>query len=365
MSDWEDDFDAFSGVGTDPKENDQKKSEVNADNKEDSFNFEQTLSDEKEKTDEKQDTPEISFTDSFISSSSHNKDDKNLESEVHVDKNIDEDLGKTIRSDISISVTTDTQSKIDIPSGGLSSSKIDDPKINIQSGNTQTLNEDSKKSPEKENTLPQTSNLSQKSVNSEKAPNNVVPSEHSSSAQPKKNDNHVTIEQSDVYLPPAKLEQAYYEIPQPILVRPQHANPRQPIEGDKDKDKEIARLQKIVVQQRHIIDSQKETIRLLMKEQISYEEISKLRQALTQKSPLLQLVAATPLSETREMTNLRAENASLRRQLDELENRHLSELKMLKSQFAQLSSRQMPTDGCANCRRRIRELEDEIKSYKV
>ena len=67
------------------------------------------------------------------------------------------------------------------------------------------------------------------------------------------------------------------------------------------------------------------------------------------------------MSESRATAQLRAENAALRREIDEIETRHLSELKAMRAQFASLSSRTMPTDGCAQCKRRIRELEAELK----
>lgn len=146
----------------------------------------------------------------------------------------------------------------------------------------------------------------------------------------------------------------------PPKIRPIAPKPTE--KSNDDLKAEIERLQNIVVSQRSIIDSQKQTIKLLMKEQINYEEMSKLRAALASKDPLLQLVAATPLSETRLTQDLRAENASLRREIDEIENRHLAEMKALRSQYAQLSARKMPEDGCAACRRRIRELESQLKS---
>jgi hypothetical protein len=108
-----------------------------------------------------------------------------------------------------------------------------------------------------------------------------------------------------------------------------------------------------------VIENQKETIKLLMTEAVSHEEIASLRAALASKSPLLQLVAATPMSEQRATKQLRADNAVLRRQMDEMEVRHLSELKAMRGQFASLAARTMPTDGCAQCKRRIRELELE------
>ena len=129
-----------------------------------------------------------------------------------------------------------------------------------------------------------------------------------------------------------------------------------------DLQAEVERLQNMVLAQRTVIEQQKQTIKLLMKEQINYEEMSKLRAALASKDPLLQLVAATPLAETRLTQDLRAENASLRREIDEIENRHLEEMKKLRAQYAQLAARHMPEDGCAACRRRIRELEDQLKS---
>ena len=130
----------------------------------------------------------------------------------------------------------------------------------------------------------------------------------------------------------------------------------------KELKNEIEKFKEQVITQRHIIDSQKDTIKLLMNEQINYEEITKLRQALSSKNPLLQLVAATPLSESRTVTQLKAENASLRRQIDEIENRHLTELRNLKTQFVSLSSRPIPIDGCAICKRKIRELENQLKN---
>jgi len=147
-----------------------------------------------------------------------------------------------------------------------------------------------------------------------------------------------------------------------VFVRPLQPKPK--IEINNEKDKEIEKLQELAKQQRHIIDSQKETIKLLMNEQISYEEITKLRAALASKSPLLQLVAATPMSESRALTQLKAENAALRRQIDEIENRHMNELRSLRTQFASLSSRPIPTDGCAVCKRRIRELEAKLEGEK-
>lgn len=135
----------------------------------------------------------------------------------------------------------------------------------------------------------------------------------------------------------------------------------EPPKRNADQDAEIARLQNIIREQRTVIDNQKETIKLLMNEAVSHEEISSLRAALASKSPLLQLVAATPMSEQKATTQLRAENAALRREIEEIETRHLAELKAMRAQFASLSSRQMPTDGCAQCKRRIRELEAEVK----
>lgn len=134
--------------------------------------------------------------------------------------------------------------------------------------------------------------------------------------------------------------------------------------NNSDKDAEIERLTNIVREQRTVIENQKETIRLLMNEAVSHEEISSLRAALASKSPLLQLVAATPMSEQRATKQLRAENAALRREIDEMEMRHLNELKAMRAQFALLSSRPMPTDGCAQCKRRIRELESQLKLYQ-
>lgn len=141
-------------------------------------------------------------------------------------------------------------------------------------------------------------------------------------------------------------------------------NQKQPQNNDKDKDAEIERLTNILREQRTVIENQKETIRLLMNEAVSHEEISSLRAALASKSPLLQLVAATPMSEQRATKQLRAENAALRREIDEMETRHLNELKAMRAQFALLSSRPMPTDGCAQCKRRIRELESQLKLYQ-
>ena len=106
----------------------------------------------------------------------------------------------------------------------------------------------------------------------------------------------------------------------------------------KIKSQEIERLQNLVREQRTVIDNQKETIQLLMNEAVSHEEISSLRAALSSKSPLLQLVAATPMSEQKATKQLRAENAALRREIDEIEQRHLNELKAMRAQFALLSS---------------------------
>lgn len=161
---------------------------------------------------------------------------------------------------------------------------------------------------------------------------------------------------------PKMLSDSMYEVPEPLQIRPQKAKKRTPIVDDKAKDEEIQRLQELVVKQRHIIETQKETIKMLMKEQVTHEEIESLRAGLASKSPLLQLVAATPLSESRAMTQLKAENASLRRQMEDMEARHLTDLKTLRAQYAVINSRQMPTDGCANCRRRIRELEAQLKN---
>ena len=47
--------------------------------------------------------------------------------------------------------------------------------------------------------------------------------------------------------------------------------------------------------------------------------------------------------------------------MDEMETKHLSELRELRTKFASLSSHQVPTDGCAVCKRRIRELESQLK----
>jgi cytidine deaminase len=68
-----------------------------------------------------------------------------------------------------------------------------------------------------------------------------------------------------------------------------------------------------------------------------------------------------PEAEQRAKKQLDADNAALRRQIEEREARHLSELKAMRVQLASLSARAMPPDGCANCRRRIRELERENK----
>lgn len=179
------------------------------------------------------------------------------------------------------------------------------------------------------------------------------------SKEPKKEQNTSHIKEDKpkiVEIKPTEEELNY----NPPKIRPM-APPSKPVPKEDPQD-EINRLKDLVMQQRHIIDSQKETIKLLMKEQINYEEMSKLRAALVSKDPLLQLVAATPLSESRAMADLRAENASLRREIDEIETRHLSEMKALRAQYAQFSSRQMPSDGCAVCRRRIRELESQLKT---
>lgn len=136
------------------------------------------------------------------------------------------------------------------------------------------------------------------------------------------------------------------------------------LQNENEKDIEIERLTNLVRDQRTIINNQKETIRLLMSESVKHEEISSLRAALASKSPLLQLVAATPMSEQRATKQLRAENEALRREIDEIEMRHLNELKAMRAQFAMLSSRTMPTDGCAQCKRRIRELENQLKQYQ-
>ncbi|KAH0793683.1 hypothetical protein GPJ56_002404 [Histomonas meleagridis] len=131
-----------------------------------------------------------------------------------------------------------------------------------------------------------------------------------------------------------------------------------------DQSAEIEKLRNLVREQRTIIENQKETIRLLMNEAVSHEEITSLRAALASKSPLLQLVAATPMSEQKATKRLRAENAALRKEIEEIEIRHMNDLKQMRTQFAALASRPMPTDGCAKCKRRIRELEAELKKYQ-
>jgi predicted RNase H-like nuclease (RuvC/YqgF family) len=102
-----------------------------------------------------------------------------------------------------------------------------------------------------------------------------------------------------------------------------------------------------------------------MNEAVAHEEISSLRAALAAKTPLLQLVAATPMTEQRATKQLRSENAALRREIDEIEIRHLNELKQMRAQYASLAARPMPTDGRAHCKRRIRELESEIQKLSA
>jgi hypothetical protein len=122
---------------------------------------------------------------------------------------------------------------------------------------------------------------------------------------------------------------------------------------------EIERLQAIVREQRTVIDTQKEAVRRLMTETGTHQEIATLRANLACKSPLLQKVAATPMSEQRTVKRLKADNAALRREIDNTEVRHLTELKRMKTLLASLSARSVGGDGCARCKRRLRELEDE------
>jgi hypothetical protein len=122
---------------------------------------------------------------------------------------------------------------------------------------------------------------------------------------------------------------------------------------------EIERLQAIVREQRTVIDNQKETIRRLMSENGTHEEIASLRAALACKSPLLQRMASIPTYEQRAIKQLKADNAALRREIEETEVKYLNELKRLRSQLASLSARPLPVDGCARCKRRVRELENE------
>jgi hypothetical protein len=88
-----------------------------------------------------------------------------------------------------------------------------------------------------------------------------------------------------------------------------------------DPSTELKLLQDAVCAQRAVIDDQKQTIKKLMGESVSPEEIASLRGALAAKSPLLQLVAAPPISEQRIAKQLRADNSALRREIDEMEVR--------------------------------------------
>jgi hypothetical protein len=132
-----------------------------------------------------------------------------------------------------------------------------------------------------------------------------------------------------------------------------------PAPVDADDSLELARLQDVVREQRTIIEHQKQTIKMLMSESTSPQEIAALRATLAAKSPLLQLVAAPSVSEQRAAKQLRADNAAMRREIEEMEVRHLGEMKQLRVLCASLAARSMPADGCAHCKRAIRELQLE------
>lgn len=258
---------------------------------------------------------------------------ESFESESKKSENTDKSKADTVKSNKSNNKTTDTEK---------SNMKTDKSENKTQKADEKSIKDD-KKSTQNSTIKPE---QEKKVENKKETP---TPQNEQKSKQEKKESFE------NVEIKPTEDEINYV----PPKIRPM-APPSKPVPKEDPQD-EINRLKELVMQQRHIIDSQKETIKLLMKEQINYEEMSKLRSALASKDPLLQLVAATPLSESRAMSDLRAENASLRREIDEIETRHLAEMKALRSQFAQMSARQMPQDGCAVCRRRIRELENQLK----
>jgi hypothetical protein len=132
-----------------------------------------------------------------------------------------------------------------------------------------------------------------------------------------------------------------------------------------DQSAEIERLRTMSREQRSVIENQKQTIKLLLNEAVAHEEISSLRAALASKSPILQVVAATPMSEQPSTKQLRNENRALRKQIDDIEIRHLNELKAMKAQFAALAAKPVEGDGCVRCKRRIEELEEENKRIRA
>jgi hypothetical protein len=132
-----------------------------------------------------------------------------------------------------------------------------------------------------------------------------------------------------------------------------------------DRSHELKLLQDTVRAQRAVIDNQKETIKVLMSESVSPEEIASLRAALAAKSALLQLVAAPPVAEQRAAKQLKADNSALRREIDEMEMRHLAEMKQMRVLCASLTARTTPTDGCAHCKRTLRELELENQRLRA